>query len=380
MAGALTACQSAATGGGKQAGNGNQEPIKIGAVFSASGGSSPLGKPEMDTVQMLVDKLNTAGGVKGRPIKLIAYDDKSDQNEAVLSIKKLMEQEKVAAVIGGTSSGNSLAMIPQAEKSKIPFISVAASKKIVQPVRQWVFKTAPSDDLVVRKVLEYLKAQNLTKVAWLNVDNAFGSSGYEEFQALAGQYGIEAVSKEVFEATVNDAKPMLTRVKKANPQAVIIWGTAQESAVVTKNVKELGIDVPVIESHGIATKKFVELSGDAANGVIFPAGKLLVVDQLPDQDPQKQLLADYKKGFEAKFGYEASTFGGHAWDAFQILIRAIQTAGDDPTKIRDTIERNTVGFAGTGGIFNLNANDHNGLTTQGLVMIEIRNGTWKIKP
>nr|WP_226375406.1 ABC transporter substrate-binding protein [Effusibacillus dendaii] len=244
----------------------SQKTIRIGGVFSASGGSSPLGKPEMDTLKMMVDKANAEGGINGRKIELVAYDDKSDQNEAVLDMKKLIEQDKVVAVIGGTSSGNSLAMIPLAEKSKIPFLSLAASKNINIPTKQFVFKTAQGDDVVVPRVVEYLKTHNLMKVAWLGVDNSFGSSGKEEFDALTKQAGIQTVISETFEATVNDAKPMLTRVKNANPQAIVIWGTTQESAVVTKNVRELGIDVPIVESHGIASSKFIELVGNAANG------------------------------------------------------------------------------------------------------------------
>lgn len=377
MVTALAACSSG-SGTQQTGGSDNKEPIKIGAVVSASGGAAPLGKPEWDTLQMLTEQVNSSGGINGRQIKLIAYDDKSDQNEAVLNIKKLMEQDKVAAVIGGTISGNSLAMIPQAEKSQIPFISLAAAKSINVPVKKWVFKTPQGDDIVSERVLKYLKDQNITKVAWLNVDNPFGSSGSQEFNALAGKYGVQVVAKEVFEATVNDAKPMLTRVVKADPQAVIIWGTAQESAVVTKNVRELGVKVPIIESHGIASKKFIELSGDAANGVVFPAGRLLVVDQLPDGDKQKPILAGYKKEFEAKYGNEVSTFGGHAWDAFTMLENTLKSVGDDPAKIRDHFENNMKDFVGTGGIFNMSASDHNGLTSQGLVMVRIQDGKWKI--
>ncbi|MED0737790.1 ABC transporter substrate-binding protein [Aneurinibacillus thermoaerophilus] len=357
----------------------NSEPIKIGGVFSASGSAASLGKPEMDTLKMMADKVNAEGGINGRKIEVVAYDDKSDQNEAVIAIKKLIEQDKVVAVIGGTISGNSLAMIPQAEKAKIPFISVAASKNINKPVKKYVFKTAQGDDVVIPRVVEYLKSQNLTKVAWLSVDNPYGSSGKEEFVTLAKDAGIEIVSSEVFEATVNDAKPMLTRVKQKNPQAIVIWGTAQESAIVTKNVRELGIQVPIIESHGIGNKKFIELAGEAANGVIFPAGRLLVVDQVPADNKQKPVLEAYMKIFQEKYNYAPSTFGGHAWDAFEILIAAIKAAGDDPEKIRAAIETGTKDFTGITGTFNMSVEDHNGLQSDSLAIIEIKDGKWTLK-
>jgi branched-chain amino acid transport system substrate-binding protein len=363
---------------GKESSSGSEsEVIKIGGIFSASGGAAPLGKPEMETVKMLVKELNENGGVNGKKIELITYDDKSDQNEAVLSTKKLIEQEKVTAIIGGTISGNALAMIPQIEKAGIPYISLAASKQIVQPddhsPRNWTFKTAQGDDIVISKLLSYLKENGLQKVAWLNVANAYGTSGHEEFKRLAPNYGIKAIIEEEFEATVDDAKAMLTRVRKANPQAIIVWGTAQESAVVTKNIHQLGINIPVIESHGIGTKSFIDLAGEAAEGVIFPVGRILVAEQLPDSDPQKEVLLKYKKDFEKAYNYEPTTFGGHAWDAFHLLINAIKEAGTDKEKIKEKLE-NTKNFIGISGIFNMAKNDHTGLTADSLVMVQIKDG------
>lgn len=376
-----TACGTNGTSAptAKDASSNAAAPIKIGGIFSASGGASSLGKPEMDTLKMMVEKTNADGGINGHQLELIAYDDKSDQNEAVLDTKKLIEQDKVVAIIGGTTSGNSLAMIPLAEKSKIPFISVAASKNINKPTKKFVFKTAQGDDVVVPAVIDYLKNQQLTKVAWLSVDNSFGSSGKEEFGTASKQAGIDTVISETFEATVNDAKPMLTRVKNANPQAIVIWGTTQECAVVTKNVRELGISVPIIESHGIASKQFMDLAGKAANGVILPAGRLLVEDQLPDSNKQKKILHDYVTAFKDKFNYAPSTFGGHAWDAFEILTGALKTAGNDPGKVRDAIESGTKDFVGISGIFNVTAGNHNGLGADALTIVEIQDGNWKLK-
>lgn len=373
---ANTAPNTAPSGSGN-AGD-NTKPIKIGVVLSTSGTASSLGKPEMDTVKMMTEKTNAAGGINGRKIELVAYDDKSDQNEAVLNTKKLIEQDKVVAIIGGSTSGNSLAMIPLVEKAKIPFISVASSKQIVSPVKPFVFKTAHGDDTNAMRIIEYLKKNKLTKVAWLNVDNAFGSSGKTEFDALVKGSGIEIVSSDVFEATVNDAKPMLTRVKNANPQAIIVWGTNQEASVVTKNIRELGIEVPIIGQQGIASDKFIELAGDAANGVIFTAGRLVVYDQLPADHKQKKLLEDYAKEFQQRYNYPANSFGTHAWDAFKIFEMAMKTAGDDPLKIRDAIETGTKNFVGMGGIFNMSKDNHNGLDETSMATIQIQEKKWRL--
>lgn len=380
----ITACSNNTSTTGTtsaNSGNGvaNQSPIKIGGVFSVSGTASSLGKPEMDTVKMLVEKTNAEGGINGRKIELIAYDDKSDQNEAVLSMKKLIEQDKVVVVIGSSTSGNSLAISPLAEKAQIPLISVASSKKITTPTKKYVFKMAQGDDINSHRIVDYLKKNNLVKIAWLNVDNAFGSSGKAEFEPIAKQAGIEIVVSDVFEATVNDAKPMLTRVKNANPQAIVIWGTNQESAVVTKNIRELGIEAPIIGQQGMASPKYIELAGKASEGVLITAARVLVYDQLPDDNKQKKVIEEYVKAFQNKYNYSTSSFGGHGWDAFHIVKKAIETAGDDPQKIRDAIESGTKDFIGISGIFNLSSEDHNGLDGDSLVMIEVKNGKFTLK-
>jgi branched-chain amino acid transport system substrate-binding protein len=375
----LTACNSSNKTAGNEDTGGE---IKIGAIFDTSGGAAPLGKGEMDTVKMLADKVNAEGGINGKKIKLVAIDSKSDQNQAVLAMKKVIEQEKVVAVIGGTTSGNTLAMLPIAMKAQVPFISVASSKQINAPddgsKRDWVFKVAQGDDVVMPKVLEFLEKQGLKNIAWLNVATSYGTSGHEEFKRLVKDYDINVVIEEEFEATVNDAKAMLTRVKKTNPDAIIVWGTVQESAVVVKNIRELGMNIPILGSNGLGSKQFIELAGEAANGVYFPAGKLPVIEQIPDSDVQKEVILNYKKEFEEKFGYAASTFGGHAYDAFVMLTQAIKEKGTDPKEIKAYLEQ-IKEFVGVTGVFKMSEQDHNGLGVDSLIMIEIANGEWKVK-
>jgi branched-chain amino acid transport system substrate-binding protein len=374
----LTGCNSKQT---SKSGEGDGE-IKLGVILDTSGGAAPLGKGEMHTIKMLAEKVNNEGGINGKKIKLIALDSKSDQNQAVLAMKKVVEQEKVTAVIGGTTSGNTLAMLPIAMKAQVPFISLASSKQINAPddgsSREWVFKMAQGDDVVMPKVLSFLEKQGLKNIAWLNVATSYGTSGHSEFKRLVKDYDLNVVIEEEFEATVNDAKAMLTRVKKENPDAIIVWGTVQETAVVVKNIRELGINVPILGSNGLGSKQFIELAGEAANGVYFPAGKLPVIEQLPDSDVQKEVITTYKKEFEEKFGYAASTFGGHAYDAFMMLVAALKESGTDADKIKSYLEQ-TKKFVGVTGVFNMSESDHNGLDVDSLIMIEITNGEWKVK-
>ena len=132
------------------------------------------------------------------------------------------------------------------------------------------------------------------------------------------------------------------------------------------------------QSHGVASKKFIELAGAAAEGVRLPAAALLVSDKLADSDPQKAVAVAYKKAYEGKFGSAVSTFGGHAFDGLQMALSAIARAGStDKGKVRDEIE-GTSGYIGTGGVVNMSAKDHLGLGLSAFRMIEIKNGDWTI--
>jgi branched-chain amino acid transport system substrate-binding protein len=360
-----------------------QEVYKVGAIFSITGPGSSLGIPERDTALMLEADINSKGGVKGpdgkaRPLKIVIYDDASDETKAVLAAKKLIDEDKVTAIVGTTLSGTSLAILDTVQKAEVPMVSAAAAIKIVEPVaeRKWVFKTPQSDHLIVGVLADYLKAKGLTKVAWLNVDYAFGQLGWIEFEKAAQKLGLSVVANEKFGQKDVDMTPQLTRVKGANPQAVVVWSIPPSASIATKNYADLGIKAPLFQSHGIGNKKFIELAGPAANGVIFPVGKLLVADQLPDNDPQKKVLLAYAREFEAKYG-PRNTFGGHAWDAVQLVVKAIEKAGADRARVRAAIE-STRNFIGISGIFDFSPTDHNGLDRRAVTMVEIVNGDWKL--
>ncbi len=353
------------------------DEFKIGAIFASTGPASMLGLPEKNTADMLIAEVNAAGGINGKPVKLIFYDTGGDATKTVTATKKLIELDGVDVIIGPTTSGNSMAIIDIVEKAKVPLISCAASVKIVVPVKPYVFKTPQTDVMAVEKIYTKLKADGIKRIAILTVSNGFGDSGKVQLQKFASDYGLTIVADEKYGGKDTDMSAQLTKIKGTDAEAIICWGTNPGPAVVAKNRKQLGITIPLYNSHGVASKKFIELSGDAAEGTYLPAGKLLIVDQLAANDPQRELLSEYKTNYEKKFGGSVNTFGGHAYDAFKIAVMAIEKADKNGTAIRDEIEKIT-GFVGTGGIFNFSAGDHNGLTKDGFVMIEISGGDWKL--
>ena len=355
-----------------------EAPIKIGAIFSATGPASFLGAPEKDTVHMLAEQINAKGGVLGRKLEMVVYDDETNTNKCVLAADKLLKKDGVVAVVGPSTSGNTLAIMSKFSDAKVPLVSAAASEKIVKPVNPWVFKTPQTDRDAVKKILEHAKAQGHKKIAIITVSNGFGQSGRAVLQEIVPSQGFELVADEVYGSKDTDMTPQLTKIKALNPDAIICWGTNPGPAVITRNRAQLGITAPLYQSHGVASKKFIELAGDASNGIMLPAGRLIVADYISDDNPQKSLLISYRKDYEGKTGSSVSTFGGHAWDALMLVVTAIEMGKSaDSQSIRDNLEKIT-GFVGTGGIFNFSATEHNGLNKDAFEMVLIENGDWKI--
>lgn len=254
---------------------------------------------------------------------------------------------------------------------------MAASYKITKPVKKWVFKTAPSDSLAVERLYSYMKDHKIKNIAIITASTGFGSSGREELKRLASKYGITILNDELFGPKDTNMTSQLIKIKNTRGvQAIVCWGTNPGPASVAKNAKELKIDVPLFMSHGVASKKFIELAGSAAEGIILPGGKLLIANQLPNKDPQKAILLAYKKMYESKYG-SVSTFGGHAYDAFNIIKKAIERGADNKASLRNKIEQ-TKNFVGITGVFNMSKKNHEGLDPSAFSVVEIKNGNWKL--
>jgi branched-chain amino acid transport system substrate-binding protein len=350
----------------------------VGAIFSITGPASYLGEPERNSLEMLAGELNAKGGINGHPVKLVIYDDEGDVTKARLHASKLIN-EGVQAIIGPSLTQTSMTALDITQKDKLPLISCAAGSAITSPVqdRFWVFKTAQTDQMAVGRIFQYLQKQGLTKVAILTVSTGFGVAGKEQLLAQAPQYGIEVVAQEVFGEKDTDMTPQLTKIRGTPAQTVICWGTGPAPALVAKDMKQLGLTIPLIQSHGAASKKFIELAGEAGEGIIMPAGKLAIYQQLPDTDPQKAVCQEYAEKYRARFKAPESGFGGYAYDAMRMLNMALAKVGSEREKIRSELE-NTKNFVGVSGIFNMTPEDHNGLTMAVFVMVKIHNGEFQL--
>lgn len=355
------------------------EPIKVGAILSVTGPAAFLGAPEARTLEMLVEDQNRKGGVLGRKIELIVKDSGASPEKAFSFAKQLIEEEKVFAIIGPSTSGETMKIKGLAEESETILLSCAAAEVIVNPVAKWVFKTPQNDSDAIRKIFAQMKKMNISKIGVLSSNTGFGKAGKTQIEKLAPEHGITILVNEVYDKSASDLTAEVTKVKAAGVQALVNWSIEPAQSIVIKNARQIGFKEPIFQSHGFGNIKYVEAAGPAAEGVMFPAGRLLVANQLPDSNPQKKVLLEYKKEYELRCeGEECSTFGGHAYDAFLILVKGIEKAGKvDKEAVRSAIE-NLSGVVGTGGVFDFSPKDHNGLDADAFVMLTVKDGKFTL--
>lgn len=354
------------------------EEYRVGCAFAITGKASWLGEPQRATVEMIQKQVNDAGGVNGKKLVLFIEDTQGENTRAVNAIKKLVQRDKVAAIVGPSRSGTSMAAIPQATRAQVPLISCAAAEAISTPVeqRKWVFKVAPNDSDAVRRIYEHMQTRGIEKVGLITGTTGFGNAGREQLKGLAGEYAIEIVADETYSPGDTDMTAQLVGIKNAGAQAVINWSIVPAQSIVPQNMRQLNLEIPLYQSHGFANVKYAEAAGEAAEGTLFPAGRIMAVDTIDPEHPQAEVLKSYKEAYESATGDQVSTFGGHAYDGLWLVIEALRAVGDDPAKIRDWLE--TARFTGIGGVFEMSPRDHCGLDKEDFEMLTVKDGKFVV--
>jgi branched-chain amino acid transport system substrate-binding protein len=358
----------------------SEDTIKLGAFFDLSGRASFIGTPSKLVAEMLVDKINAEGGINGRKIELIMADTEGDPAKAANIATKFIHKDKVVAIVGPTLTDTGMNVKKIVDSGKTPIVMTVGGDPVIMGGKfgsfEWVFKSPQRSKIAVERLFTYLKDKGLTKVALLSADDGFGKDGLRWMEELAPAFGIEMLVKESFGARDTDMTAQLTKAKNAGPQALVVWTTGPAGAISAKNVAQLGIDLPLFQCHGLPDPKYIELAGPASEGNRMPATKLMVVDELPDTDPQKAVIQDFvklyiEKGYDKQF--PINTHSGYAWDAIRLIVDAIAKVGTEPEALRAEIEK-TQNYVGISGIYNLNPEDHNGLTVDSMVMVQVKDG------
>ncbi len=352
--------------------------VKVGAIFAITGPASYLGAPEAKTAEMLVEKMNQAGGIDGRRIKLIMKDTGSKPETTVSLTKQLIDEQQVLAIIGPSTSGETMAIKTICQENQTILISCAAAEPIVNPVASYVFKVAPKDSDAARWIFKTMKEKGISKIGVISSNDGFGASGKGQVEKIAPEYGITVAISEVYDKQETDLTGVLTKLKGQNVQAVLNWSIVPAQALVAKNMKQIGLDVPLFQSHGFGNIKYAQAGGEAVNGTLLPCGRILVAEVLPENHPQKAVLMAYKSDYEGKFKEDVSTFGGHPYDALLVLSEAVKKARSvEPEKVRAALE-NLKGVVGTAGIFNFSPQDHNGLGMDAYEMLTVKDGKFQL--
>jgi branched-chain amino acid transport system substrate-binding protein len=364
------------------AGTAAEKPIKLGAFFDLSGPAAFIGTPTKLVAEMAVDKINKAGGISGRPLELIIGDTGGDPAKAVNIAKKFIYKDKVAAIIGPTRTGTGMAVKKIIHAGQIPaFMTVGGDPVIMGGEKlgpfDWVFKSPQRSSVAVKRLYMYLQQKHIAKIALLTASDGFGKDGARWLKKLAPDFGLAIVAEESFGPKDTDMTAQLTNVKNAQPQAIVVWTIGPAGSIVSKNKVQLGIDLPLFQCHGLPDPKYIELAGQAAEGDAMPATKLMVPDAMPDSDPQKPVIKEFVRLYTQQYGYDKqfpiNTHSGYAWDAIMIVADAMKKAGTDPAKLRQAIEQ-TKGYVGISGVYNLTAEDHNGLGVDSMVVVKVKDG------
>jgi branched-chain amino acid transport system substrate-binding protein len=367
-----------------------EEPIKIGAFFDLSGPAAFIGTPTKLVAEMVVEKINKEGGINGRPLELVIGDTEGDPTRALMVAKRLVEVEKVVALIGPTRTDTGMAVKKYLEEKQIPTVMTVGGDPVIMEgehggkdfgTARWIFKSPQRSSVAVKKVYEYLRAKKVKKVALITASDGFGRDGKRWLTMLAGEFGLEIVADESFGARDADMTTQLTKIKNTDAQVIICWTIGPAGSIVAKNVKQLAIKLPLIQCHGLPDPKYIELAGSASEGNVMPSTKLMAYSELSDSDPQKAVITEFVRLYNDVYDYDKqfpiNTHSGYAWDAIYIVANAMKKVGTNNVMLRDAIEQ-TKNYVGISGIYNISPKDHNGLDTDSMVMVMIWKGGWHL--
>ena len=365
--------------GASAGGSASSAPIKLGAILSLTGTYAAMGAAEKNAIELEVARINEAGGIDGRKIEVVIQDDGTDEAKAVAAATQLIDKDQVLAILGATGTGPTMAMRSELQRAGVAQISMAGGTAITSKFDPLVFQTPWSNTIVVPFVLNAMKSAGHTKIALLSDTGGYGKDGRDVVLAEAKKAGMTIVSDQTFNPGDSDVSAQLTKIKSAQPQAVLLWTAGKEAAIAVKNARDLGLDVPLFGGSGQARLEFAEGAGDAAEGFVFGTGKSLTPSNWGEGSDEFKTVSDFADRYQEAYNEPPDIFAGHAFDAMAIVTDALKRAGSDPTpaSLRDAIET-TKELPGFGGVFTFTTSDHNGLTLEDLALYKIEGGAWVV--
>ena len=358
------------------------EPILIGGIFDESGPGANVGTPTRLVAEMAIEDINAAGGILGRPLKLISFDSESDANKALVGARKLTEQDKVLAIVGPTLTGSGMAIKTYIEEQAMPTLMTVGGDVVLEGGGKWTFKVPQRTSIAVEKIYQHLKAAGITRVGLLTGQDGFGKDGKAALEAKAATFGMTIAASEVMDRMAPDFSAQVFKLAVAKPQAIIVWAIGPAGAIVAKNLAALPGERPLlVQSHGQPDPKYIELAGPAAEGTIMPGTKVMALDYLADADPQKAVVRAFVQGYTSRGldkKFPINTHSGYAYDAMLLLKAGLSKAGKaDRAALRGALET-IAAMPGVSGVFTVTPQDHNGLGLDSLVMLAVKDGRFTL--
>lgn len=378
---------TAACGSGEPTASGEDGPYRVGLLLGLTGVYATLGEAERTAAELYVDRLNESGGIDGGDVELVVADTTSVETEAVNQFRRLATQENVVAVLGPSSTGESIAVKPLANSLKVPLLSLASSVAIVTPPAesQWVFKAFAGSDASLRAQLEHVKNEGKRKVAILASNNAYGQEPAGSLERIAGEYGLEVVGSELFAPTATDTTPQLSALAEGRPDATLVWAVNPANAVVAKNAAAINYPGLLLHSPGGASPQYIELAGAAAEGTLVQGSKVAAASEVAADDPQQPAIKELTDAWATTQKGTPNQFAAIGWDAMTVLETALSKAGGGDGSVqgtrqalRDSLEANIKDLPLTNVVFDFSADQHGPDSTEGLAILVVRNGKFSL--
>ncbi|HEX6968489.1 MAG TPA: ABC transporter substrate-binding protein [Micromonosporaceae bacterium] len=369
-----TACAAAEEGAST-----SEDEIPIGVSIELSGPAQVQGEAYQNALRLEAERINAEGvkvGDKTYKINLIIRDNKSDPTESLQVVKSMIDNDKVAAIVGGGSSPTTMSVVDTVESRGVPLVSMGSSNAIVSPIdkRQFVFKTPANTGLIVDTMIEEFQRQNIKKVALLSVDNAYGQAGVGAFDAAAKAGRLELVAKEKFTDKDKDFTVQVTKLIAAKPDAIVVWAIPPGSTIAAKNIKTSGFAGKVFFDAGAGAELFIKGAGAESEGMFMVHPKILAGAQIPGYTPAEKVQREFFDEYTAKYG-NFSGFAPYAADALRLIVAAIEKAGSTDRKaIRDAME--TLAYDGVTGRYEFSTENHGGVIKDSLALLVVRDGVW----
>ena len=357
--------------------------VRIGLMVSATGPTSAIGIPQKNTAELLP---KTAGNAT---IEYFQLEDGGDTTRAVQNAKKLIGENNVDAIIGPSTTPNALAILDVIAEAKVPLMATVGTSSVVDPIdakRRWVFKTTQNDDLIAGALIRNMSKNSVKTVGFIGFNDPYGENWFKVFGGLAEKAGIAIVASERYARTDQSVTGQVLKLMAAKPDAVLIAAVGGPAVLPQATLFDQGYKGRIYQTHAVATDDFIKLGKEKVEGTILAAGSMLVIDDIPANDPIKKVAGVYMSAYEKQFGTRPATFGANTYDAGLLLQQALPVAlkiakpGTEAFRValRDALEQER-DVVGCQGVFNMSATNHNGMDERARVLVIVKDGKFRLQ-